>query len=73
MKNVTFAGATLILVGASCIILGGLARAQARETAAVHSLSTSVSQSERLAALPALGATVLLGGVVVTVIGVKRV
>ena len=72
MKPLMLVGIILIVLGALGVIFGGISYTKNTENADLGPLSVEVEEKERLSIHPALGAVVLVGGLVVTGVAAKR-
>ncbi|NNE43850.1 MAG: DUF3185 domain-containing protein [Gemmatimonadetes bacterium] len=72
MKPLVLVGIVLIVLGAAGLLYGGITYTKDSESVDLGVAEINIEDKERLSIHPALGAVVLVGGVVVAGAGMKR-
>ncbi len=72
MKAIVILGIVLILLGVVGIVWGGITYTKDRDSADLGPVHVNVSRKETLPIHPAIGAVVLVGGIALVAVGMRR-
>lgn len=72
MKQLIIVGIVLITIGLIGLIYGGITYTKSKDTVDFGIAEFTVTEKERLQIHPAIGGVILVAGLVVTLIGLRR-